>query len=666
MYIRKLELENFASLNGTFDFADGVNIVEGPNGCGKSTIANAVAWILTRKSLDGSSFCPKTIDAEGKEKHGMQHSASAQFVFDDGSVRTLKVMFRENIKKRKLKAEGVFEYDGHSATCFIDDREVREKEYNDLVNTLFGTQQQIQCLLSPHFFSQDLAWKERRAILMQIAGDVDEMELLKKDGYDAIRPLFGNGALDSSSLMKAQREELKRTKDELSTIGPRIDEARAAIPSSAGIQTRAACEESIARLTKELEELRDGGTDSDTPLDEARRSVDELTEAVASYRRRFLAEMERHDADAMAAMEKAAALVNESALSLQNKEQRLSALTRRLEDMRSRAEGLRARWKAVRSRTFQEETFDASATFCPTCGRELPEGRINQMIMELASRNAKARASFQKSRDEELGAIEAEAAECGKEACTRLEGEIGELESSIERERSLLETRKGELDEARNALKDPKTGLEEDEGYLALTRRLESARCECSRLEGEEESSATERQERIAELSRSLDEQRTLLSDIGFRENQEKRIQVLCERKEELEAMERDLEGRIGQLAALALEKAEHLTHSVNSRFSKVRFNLFHRNLVGTFDETCETLVRTAGGGWIPFSSASNAEKINGGLEMVKALSGFWGKSMPVIIDNAESVIDVVNTGGQQIRLSVAPSWSIHPEAQDE
>ena len=69
--------------------------------------------------------------------------------------------------------------------------------------------------------------------------------------------------------------------------------------------------------------------------------------------------------------------------------------------------------------------------------------------------------------------------------------------------------------------------------------------------------------------------------------------------------------------------------------------------------ECCEPLVRSASG-WIPYTQASNAEKIKGGLEIIRMLSGNLGKEMPVIIDNAESVIDYGEEGGMQlIRLYV-------------
>ena len=56
----------------------------------------------------------------------------------------------------------------------------------------------------------------------------------------------------------------------------------------------------------------------------------------------------------------------------------------------------------------------------------------------------------------------------------------------------------------------------------------------------------------------------------------------------------------------------------------------------------------------VPFSFANNAARINAGLEIISALSLHWGLSLPVFVDNAESVTRLETIDTQIIRLVVS------------
>jgi hypothetical protein len=56
----------------------------------------------------------------------------------------------------------------------------------------------------------------------------------------------------------------------------------------------------------------------------------------------------------------------------------------------------------------------------------------------------------------------------------------------------------------------------------------------------------------------------------------------------------------------------------------------------------------------VPYSNANNAARINAGLEIINALSAHWKVSVPVFVDNAESVTRLQDISGQLIRLVVS------------
>ena len=99
--------------------------------------------------------------------------------------------------------------------------------------------------------------------------------------------------------------------------------------------------------------------------------------------------------------------------------------------------------------------------------------------------------------------------------------------------------------------------------------------------------------------------------------------------------------------------KVAMLDERINSRFKAVRFRLFKQQINGGLQDCCDVLCPTTSG-LTPYDSANNAAQINAGVEIAAALGRHWGKTMPMIVDNAESVVDLIETEAQTIRLVVS------------
>ena len=97
------------------------------------------------------------------------------------------------------------------------------------------------------------------------------------------------------------------------------------------------------------------------------------------------------------------------------------------------------------------------------------------------------------------------------------------------------------------------------------------------------------------------------------------------------------------QLSCKALED------KVNQHFRFVKWSLFLPKLDGEKKPYCECY--HAG---VPYSRLNGAAKVNAGIDIARTIGQFYDVSVPVVLDECESVNHPLSTGGQQIRLVVS------------
>ena len=128
MELLTLSLENFQGLKREEIQLDGHSAsIYGRNASGKTTIFNAITWLLFGKpSTWAKNWDPKTKGPNG-DLHNLEHSATGTFRLDDGQTVTLKKVFREVWKRKRGSAAE--EYSGNTIDYQINGVPCKEKEY---------------------------------------------------------------------------------------------------------------------------------------------------------------------------------------------------------------------------------------------------------------------------------------------------------------------------------------------------------------------------------------------------------------------------------------------------------------------------------------------------------------------------------------------------------
>ena len=146
------------------------------------------------------------------------------------------------------------------------------------------------------------------------------------------------------------------------------------------------------------------------------------------------------------------------------------------------------------------------------------------------------------------------------------------------------------------------------------------------------------------------------LKDVLRMLGEESRIKEIDERRKQLEQDAVDVAARLAEHDALLHEiqmygkaRINAVEEKVSGMFKLVKFQMYERNVTNDGEkEICEPLVNG-----VPYSGNLNyAARVNAGIDVVNAISKWLGISMPMFIDNKESVFEIIDPIGQIITLT--------------
>jgi DNA repair exonuclease SbcCD ATPase subunit len=650
--IKELKIRNFKGIESLEIEPDGRSMsIFGTNETGKTTIFDSMTWLLFGKdSLDSAKFEIKPIDDEGNVIHGVETDVSAVFQIEefvdgncmDVSTIELRKVYTEKYPRKRGTSEK--EFTGHKTNHFVDGVPTNEKTYKSAVANLCD-EKLFRLLTDPRYFNTVPKWEDRRARLIDMFGDVTDEDVIASNSELAGLPkIIGKHSLDDyKTIVKKKLPEINR---EIDDIPVRISEAKRAMVECRSEKTVSAAlvgaEEQKGRIEEKLSLIENGGE-----IAEKKKEVAELESKIITAEnaiaKKTQAATKEHD-DKVRGLSKERSFIESKIDGLGFKHGRLVADIQTMEDslpaINEKIEALRDKWFAENSTEFDP---GECGSICLLCGQTLPPEKIK-------STRQNALEAFNKVKADSLAAINREGGEL-KKTLEQKESTICDSYNKLvamDDERSQIKAQLDAINEKINAV--PPVVEEPAPPELESHRaRIKEINTQIQELKDGKQGDIEKVRDELKEANALVNSLNTELTTVKAAKNAKARIDELGQEEKKLAAEYERLEGHLFLIEKFIRTKVSMLDEKINSKFTMVRWKLFNEQINGGISECC---VATYGG--VPYESLNNAARINVGLDIINVMSHNEGIYIYVFIDNAESIVDILPTASQQIKLVVS------------
>lgn len=639
LLLNRLSLRNFKGCKSFDLVVNGVNAKGyGDNATGKTTLFDGFNWLFFDKdSQNKSNFQIKTLDENNNVIHGLEHEVEAEFNLN-GSTLKLKKVFAE--KWTKKRGQATAEFTGHTTTYFIDDVPVKKKEYEAKIESIMS-EDIFKLLTSPTYFNEQLHWQKRRDLLLDIAGDITEEEVISSNKKLIKLPeiLNGKSIEDYRKIIASRR---KKINEELEKIPVRIDEIRRNLPDTNGLD-KAALEQQVTELNNEIDELMTNinSIKNGKAISDIQQSIQKIDMELLDIKRENESDSKEKIYQFKSRIQEETSNISILNSKITNAEHRKQDSEKTIKYINQELSALRSKWYEIDKREF---THEDSCT-CPSCGQDLPEEQVE-------SARQKALAAFNRTKSEDLEKVNkdgksknARVTELNSEIET-IDKEILKIQSQVSEKETFLKGLREQLEQLESTVTD----VLDNPAYVEKLKEKQSLEGQIKAIREDSNKQIQSIQMEILDKKEQRDQIQNNIGQLANIDAQNKRISELMQEERNLAAEFEELEGNLYLTEEFIRLKVTMLEERINSKFKYARFKLFETQVNGGLQEVCET---TFNG--VPYSSGlNNAARINVGLDIINTLSEHNNFSAPIFIDNAEAVTKLIDTKAQTIALVVS------------
>ena len=628
--IKRLVLENFKCHKSLrLDFEGGNASIYGDNASGKTSIYDALTWLLFSKDSAGNgekNIEIKPLDANGEVKDHLAETAVEAVLLVNGEEITLRRTYKEVWTTKRGSSQAT--YDGNTSEYYVSGVPCKRNAFQEKVNELVD-EDTFRMLTSVSHFASVISWQERRAVLFRVAGVADDAHILATN--DMFAPLVESmGRLGLEDYKKKLLSEKKGFVGAKTEIPARISECEKTIEDIEGLDFAGAkAEVEALNARKDSISAQIVAIEHDSAADQKQLEIQEVKLELASLEN-----------------ENQAYRTSQSSglLTIQNLKLDLSDLRNRLDrkqheianekgyitSLESKVEDYRKRWLSVNNEVF-------SGGCCPTCGQDLPTAQLQT-----------ARDQFEMNKQKRLDDI-LQAANSYKESKAQAELRLDKNQEEIQQIEADIQKKEQDIAAAEASA----VAIVDMDGYAdkkqAIQVRIDKLNEDLYEMNQASADVVGKLRMEMSDITAKISERMAIISKESLLDYSKQRVdQLRQDAKNAAECLDA-IEKMLYLIDEYSRYKTRFVEDSINGLFRIARFRLFREQANGGVEDRCDVVYDG-----VPYISVNNGMKINLGIDIINTLSVAYGVRVPLFVDNAESVTNLEKCGSQIIRLVVS------------
>ena len=614
MKLKSMVIQNFKGCReASIKFTENTTHIDGENGSGKTTIADAWFWVMNDSDYKGHSKLD--IRPEGADD-GVLTSVELVFTADGKDIT-----FNKTQKQKTSKPDAAGKVKVTTTNTYtVNSVPKSNRDAFAYIEDLGFNKDHFMGLSHPDSFLSGMSDKKQRTkmrdILFSMAENVTDLDVAKKN-KKTMPELFGllSEGYTVEEIRAMQMATKRKIREEYGKDGEILDARIGGLESAKVDIDRDAVEELLQKNDQAVANLDKANKEKTEKAESLRKEIESLKEKAAKAK-------EEHLFGKMAELNslntKRAELsseLTEARFHLTALEDQITSSERELKSLATEANAASAEYKTVKAMK-----FDESKAVCPTCKRRYA-----------ASKVATIKAQFEAGNAERMKSLADTFNKC-KERHTQVASKLGQLKEQEATVKGYIENFNAEISE---------TAKKAAEVKEAIKKEIEKIRTEVS-------DNGQVRQ-------KLMESRRDFTAQVAKAENNreiDEKIAVLQEKRVEYEQHKASSEKIIDQIKELEMLKNRQLAESINSHFKLVEWKLFDYQANGeVITDVCEPMIDGHA-----FSDACNTgRQLLAKIDIIDGLQHFYKESYPVFLDNAEALTsnttERINFDGQLILL---------------